>query len=256
MVELGVTNKNAEGYALMDGDGKTDAANFEKNLDAVMKNKETLAAQTNESNTKLANNASFATIATVVAGVIISLILGIFLSLSITKPIMMITQGANGFAIGDIELKGMDWNEIKKVVARGDELGDIGKAFVKLIEYQQDKVNIAGEIAKGNIDINVNLASDVDKLGIAFKETVSSLNVMMAQINSAVDQTASRFKPGSKRKPESVAGSNRTGKLIGRNNKLDHRNKFPGKTECRECNDRQAAWQRKQWKIQKQATSR
>ena len=105
-------------------------------------------------------------------------------------------------------------------------------AFTKLIEYQQEKVNIAGEIAKGNIDVNVIIASDDDKLGIAFKETVSSLNKMMNQINSAVEQTASGSNQVSYRKPESIAGSNGTGKLAGRNHKLNNRDQFTGKAEC------------------------
>ena len=110
---------------------------------------------------------------------------------SISKPVKMITEGARRFAVGDTQLKGMDFGAINKLNKRSDELGDTSKAFFKLIEYQKEKTEIAQQIAGGNLDIEVSVSSDEDLLGIAFSEMVDSLNGLVGQVQTAVEQVNS-----------------------------------------------------------------
>jgi|GEM_PF-623570 len=125
----------------------------------------------------------------ITAGIILTVIvISLLFSQSISSPIKMITEGAERFSIGDIELEGMNWDKLNKINKRSDELGGIGKAFAKLIEYFKEKVNISKEIASGNLDINVTVSSEADQLGNAMKQTVVSLNDILSQVNGSVDQ--------------------------------------------------------------------
>ena len=126
-----------------------------------------------------------------IIGLIIVIIAALINTNSIVIPLKIVTEGAKRFSIGDIELKGMDTDMINKINNRNDELGDIGRAFSELIKYQNDKVSIAQNIAKGNLDIDVSISSDDDKLGKAFSETIVSLNEILGQVNIATDQVSS-----------------------------------------------------------------
>ncbi|MFQ5560693.1 MAG: methyl-accepting chemotaxis protein, partial [Nitrospinota bacterium] len=71
-----------------------------------------------------------------------------------------------------------------------DELGEIGRAFFELIEYQKEKVRAAEEIARGNLNLNLEGASKQDSLGIALETMVNSLNRIVGQLHEVVDRVA------------------------------------------------------------------
>ncbi len=125
-----------------------------------------------------------------IAMIVVAVVAAILFSRTISKPILLIVEGADKLAIGDIQLTGMDMAAIDKVNKRNDELGKIGQSFNRLIEYQKDKVNVAEEIAQKNLRVNANVSSEQDALGIAFKEMISALNVMLSQVNVSVDQVS------------------------------------------------------------------
>jgi len=127
----------------------------------------------------------------IILGLLISIIvlfISLFFARSISIPIKIITEGARRFSVGDIRLKGMNWDKINMIEKRKDELGVITNAFFGIIEYLKDKVFLAKEIAKGNLDINVSVLSDTDELGIAMQTTVNSLNDLLGNVNSSINQ--------------------------------------------------------------------
>ena len=119
-----------------------------------------------------------------------SIIIYLFVS-RISKVIMTITEGARRFSIGDIVLEGMDWNFIGKINSRNDELGETGQAFSRLIEYQSEKVGMAEKIANGDLNVDVTISSEEDKLGKALSLMVESLNNLVGEVNGAIDQVSS-----------------------------------------------------------------
>lgn len=130
----------------------------------------------------------------VITGLIFTFIAGLVIFLivrSIIKPINLLSEGADCLALGDIQVTGIDKNEIKKINERKDELGQIGRSFSKLIDYQKEKAEIAQEIAKKNLRIDVMVSSEQDILGKSFQEMISSLNELLGQVNSAVEQVNS-----------------------------------------------------------------
>ncbi|MDA3938197.1 MAG: methyl-accepting chemotaxis protein [Spirochaetia bacterium] len=120
--------------------------------------------------------------------IIIAIITAIFFSRTISKPIKELTKGAIMLSVGDIELKGIDGATIAAINTRGDELGEIGRAFSELIGYQAVKVKLAEEMAAGDFSIDVEISSDQDKLGNAFKGMVEALNSLLGNVNMSVDQ--------------------------------------------------------------------
>ncbi len=120
--------------------------------------------------------------------IIMAAIVALLFSKSLINPIGLLTKGSELLAIGDIELKGVDEKKMASVVKRKDELGDIGKAFKSLVEYMREKAGAAENIADGNLDVEVNVSSDDDRLGNAFKSMVFSLNEVFGKITMAVEQ--------------------------------------------------------------------
>ncbi len=121
----------------------------------------------------------------------VGLILVFLFVRSIVRPIQTITEGAMRFAVGDIELKGADRGLFDRIQARHDELGEIGTAFARLIDYQTAKVKLSEEIAQGNLNVKVSVVSTDDRLGKALEHMVQSLNTLLSQVNSSVDQVSS-----------------------------------------------------------------
>ena len=109
---------------------------------------------------------------------------------SLSRTIILVSEGAGRFAQGDIRLEGMDWEDISKINRRQDELGDTGRAFAEFIEYMQEKVDAAGKIASGNLDLDIKVASEADALGRALASMVANLNKVLSQANLAAEQVA------------------------------------------------------------------
>ncbi len=105
-----------------------------------------------------------------------------FISGQIAEPIKTISDGAKAIAKGDAELSEIDDNIIKKILKRKDELGDIGKAFVELVEYFKYMAENAQKIGNGDLSADVTPKSDKDILGQSMVMMKQSINSMATDI--------------------------------------------------------------------------
>jgi len=105
-----------------------------------------------------------------------------FVTQQFSNPIQLITQGAQHLAVGDVEMKDMDWKAIAKVIARKDELGLIGRSFSQLIEYFREMAGIAQALAEGNMTVVVHPHSTNDILGNAFSKMAAEISAMITQL--------------------------------------------------------------------------
>lgn len=131
---------------------------------------------------------------TVITGIIAILLmvsLLIALARSISKPIELITRGARCFSIGDIGLRGIDVSDIEKINGRGDELGEISRAFTELMDYMTAKVKIAEQIEDGNLEIKVEATSEDDQLGNSLAAMTSKLSRIVSDIRSTSESVSS-----------------------------------------------------------------
>lgn len=85
-----------------------------------------------------------------------------FFSRSITRPLIRMSTLASRIAKGDIE-QNIDYQS-------GDEIGRLADSFRSMIAAIKAKVEVAREISKGVVEIEIEKASDADALGQAMIE--------------------------------------------------------------------------------------
>ncbi|MBN2010800.1 HAMP domain-containing protein [candidate division KSB1 bacterium] len=112
-------------------------------------------------------------------GIIAALIIAYFITRGITGPTALITQAATALAQGDID------QEITH--HSGDEIGQLADAFRDMIAAQRDKAEVADEIAKGNLAIDVRAVSNADVLGKAMVSMKDSIVAMTKEVNNLTD---------------------------------------------------------------------
>ena len=120
--------------------------------------------------------------------ILVAIAAAVLFSRTISKPIKTLVGGADRLAVGDIQITGIDEKEIEGINRRNDELGTIGRAFNSIVEYQEEKADIAKSIADKNLQVEASASSDQDTLGKSFQEMVGSLNELISQVDNAVEQ--------------------------------------------------------------------
>lgn len=126
-------------------------------------------------------------ISTVVLLIISVLCVVILIAISVTftrfisVPIKKITKCAEQVANGDITGE-------KLVATTNDELGKMLNSFNKVIEKLHRESDIAKQVAKGNLTMQVTPSSPADVIGNAFKLMVDSNNQTLGSIREAAYQ--------------------------------------------------------------------
>ena len=107
---------------------------------------------------------------------------GIFISRSIVTPLNALKENARELSLGHLD---------SEVTYRsGNEFGELADAFRSLGAQLQKKAHEAQSIAGGDLTIDVELASDGDLLGQAFKAMTKELRTVLGEINCSFEQVA------------------------------------------------------------------
>ncbi|MBD1401239.1 HAMP domain-containing protein [Pelobacter sp. M08fum] len=120
-------------------------------------------------------------------GIAIALLIGAviawFITRSITVPILRGVNLTQEIAKGDFSMRlNMD---------RQDEIGILANALDGMAENLSRNADVAEQIADGNLNVEVQLASEKDQLGLALQGMVLNLNDILGQIQVAGEQIAS-----------------------------------------------------------------
>ena len=175
-----------EANQVINGVGKDSALKEQETIKVLVDDKLLLAKQTADNNTKLANTVSIVMTLITIFGFILALILGIFLSQSISKPIGVATDLANEIGKGDLEVK------VPEIyLKRGDEIGKLSAAYKMMIDSLKIKSDVIEKISQGDLTVNPTAVSDKDNLGKSLIVMVDSLNEILGQVNIAIDQVSS-----------------------------------------------------------------
>jgi methyl-accepting chemotaxis protein len=110
----------------------------------------------------------------VVIGVISALVFGIFISRSISVPIGCGVRLAEEIAKGDFRMR--------LRLDRHDEIGQLGTALDTMADSLQEMADLTEEISKGNLTVDVKLASENDQLGTALQNMTRILNNVLGQV--------------------------------------------------------------------------
>ncbi len=98
---------------------------------------------------------------------ILAVIAGLIISNTMSKPIQMMAAVAAKLGYGEID---------QEVTHKGkDETGVLAESFRKMIAFQQKMAATAGQIAEGDLTVEVEALSEKDVLGTAFQKMVAML---------------------------------------------------------------------------------
>jgi methyl-accepting chemotaxis protein len=131
----------------------------------------------------VASQSKLMAIVAVVLGVIISMLFGFLISRGISVPMAAGVRLSEEIAKGDFSAR-LNLN-------RSDEIGQLAGALDSMAASLAKQAAVAEEIAKGNLTVNVELASEKDQLGKALQTMATSLREIIAQIMAAADNVAS-----------------------------------------------------------------
>lgn len=104
------------------------------------------------------------------------------LARSISNPLKFITGLADRLAVGDAKFEDENNAHLAKVRTRGDEIGDIGRAFESLTRYFSEMTALADELADGNLTVKARPKGTTDILGNAFTKMIDSLNLLVSEV--------------------------------------------------------------------------
>ena len=121
-----------------------------------------------------------------IVGLIIAVLIMVWLIRSITKPLAKMTEAAERIAEGDVEVE-VDGST-------GDEIGRLARAFNGSIDYIKQTVGAAGEIAAGNLAVEVAPRSERDALGRAFSDMRDKIAGMIGEITKGSDTVSTASK--------------------------------------------------------------
>jgi methyl-accepting chemotaxis protein len=136
-----------------------------------------------------------------IVGLILAIFSGWFITRSVILPLRMVVKSASLLANGDL-LREMSLKERNMLNQRKDELGEVGRAFDSMVNYLQNIGAAATTISHNDLTVAVTPMGEMDELGNAFANMVSSLKTSLlavsqnarslgiaaSQLSSAADQ--------------------------------------------------------------------
>ncbi|GEM_PF-2889541 len=153
-------------------------------IDELVELNRNLAHELNTQSTQSYNNAVRLFIIISALAVLLCIIIGWVLANNITVPLSIIVKAAEGLAVGDLQ-KDLD-NKTKDIVRlRKDELGEVGKAFDRLVNYLQELADAADKIAKYDLTTTITPKSEKDVLSIALSSMLHRVRELVIRIAEA-----------------------------------------------------------------------
>ncbi|MBI4495181.1 MAG: methyl-accepting chemotaxis protein [Chloroflexi bacterium] len=118
-------------------------------------------------------------------GLLLALFIGWISARSLSRPVQAMTAAAKAIAEGEVG-QTMELDE-----GRGDELGDMARAFRRMVTYVQEKAAAAERIAARDLTEQAEPSSDHDVLGVAFYHMVAGLRDLTIELQAAAESISS-----------------------------------------------------------------
>lgn len=186
MIQLTQSNQNDQAYIIMTSEGAEINNKVAGAMEELIRLKIEMVKDASEDNTALSKTSTVTMIILIIFGVIISVILGIFISGSISRPVKKLAEAADKLAQGDVN--------VNVEATTRDEIGYLMESFSHMIENIQGQAFTAEKIAAGDLTVDVTIKSENDLLGKKLYELVEKNNEVLASISAASEQVASGAK--------------------------------------------------------------
>ncbi len=186
VIQLATANQNDQAYKILTTEGVEINKKVSGAIEELTGLNIELAAKVSDDNSAAAKTATIIMIIIVMIGVIVSVVLGIFISGIISKPIKKLAETADKLALGDVN--------VNVEATTRDEIGNLQEAFSHMIENIRGQALTAEKIAAGDMTIDVTIKSENDLLGKKLYELVQNNNEVLSSITAAAEQVASGAK--------------------------------------------------------------
>ena len=118
-----------------------------------------------------------------IIALVVGILVTIFITRSIVGPLNVAVSTARALAIGDLSVK------IEQVSK--DETGQLLQAMQEMVKSSQDVAAVAGEIAKGNLRVQLKERSDKDVLVQSLANMVARLKDVINNVKLSIENVAS-----------------------------------------------------------------
>ncbi len=142
------------------------------------------AAQATKESEDAASRAILVFLIVAVVAVVISGLLVMFLSRLIARPLQDIAQVAATISSGNLAVT-------VTMEERGDEVGVLGQAVARMIEYLKEMAGVADSLASRDFSVTVKPRSEQDLLGKAFAAMVTNIRELAKEVRGGVEVLAS-----------------------------------------------------------------
>jgi len=114
-----------------------------------------------------------------IVAVVVILVIGLWVTRRLTRPIVAMKQAAENLALGDID---------QRVAHRGgDEVGDLAEALRGVIGYVGSTAEAADAVARGDLGREVTLRSDKDALGKSFQRATAAQRKLVQETSALIE---------------------------------------------------------------------
>ncbi|HEX9062100.1 MAG TPA: methyl-accepting chemotaxis protein [Clostridia bacterium] len=172
--ELALADKNTQALQLARGEGAVKIAKaVEDSLEQLSSHELSLAENTSKNNSDAASKNSLMMIAIFIAGMVLAIFLGVFISGTISRPVKKLVEAADKISLGDVNIN-ID-------SPTKDEIGVLMSSFGKMAENIKEQANVVKKIADGELSVEVREKSDSDVLSKSLKLVVESLRSLVSE---------------------------------------------------------------------------
>jgi methyl-accepting chemotaxis protein len=186
VIKLSKENKDEEATALLRGDMVKAAQDEQVAIDNLVKMMIAQAKAASDNNTKTANSATITMIVIIMAGMLLAIALGIFISGIISNPVKKLLDGAEKIAEGDLD--------VDITVNTSDEIGNLAAAFRKMTDNLNEvmsNINDASDqVASGSkqvSDSSMALSQGATEQASSIEELTASVEEISAQTRHNAD---------------------------------------------------------------------
>jgi methyl-accepting chemotaxis protein len=182
VIQFATANKNDQAYTILSTEGVEINEKISRAIEELTRLKIELSGDASNSNKATANEAAVIMIVLIIIGVIASVLLGIFISNIIGKPVKKLVEAADKLALGDVN--------VNVEATTRDEIGNLMASFCNMIENIRSQALTTEKIAAGDLTIDVPIRSEHDLLGKKLRELVEKNNEVLSSITAASEQVS------------------------------------------------------------------
>ena len=156
--------------ALLHGDAKKAALHEQELVNKLMESKEAQAKLTSDNNTNEAEKATIFMSVLAVIGVVLAIVLGLFISGMITRPLGEAVAVANRIAEGDLT--------VNADAKSRDEIGKLMAAMQNMVENMRNLITKTVDISTGIASASNQLHSTAAQIATGAEEVASQTNTV------------------------------------------------------------------------------